>query len=118
MCSITTYKDKEFENFLLDLVFAFSILQCLYYPKYFKIEINLTFFSSVAQQLNSGLGRLIVEVSISLSLSLSLTHTHTHTQYDSSEREISSSQRPPPTQQTTTARAKRTCLQRDLNPQF
>jgi hypothetical protein len=44
----------------------------------------------VALQPNSGLGRLFLEVSISH------THTlkHTHSRYDSSERVISSSQRP------------------------
>jgi len=49
-------------------------------------------FLSVAPQTISSLGHLIVEVSISL--------TDTHSRWNSSERVISSSQRPLPTQQT------------------
>jgi len=55
----------------------------------------------VEQQPNSSLGSLIFEVSRS------------HTWYDSSERMISSSQRPLPTEHTTNARDEYPCSRRD-----
>ena len=64
----------------------------------------------MTHQPNLQLGRLIVVVS------RSHTHTHTHTEYDSSERVISSSQRPLPTQHTTNRREENACPQRYSNP--
>jgi hypothetical protein len=64
------------------------------------------------QQPNSGLDRFTVEVS--------RTHTirHTHSRYDSSERVISSSQRPLPKHHTAHTTDKYTCPQRDSSRRF
>ena len=74
------------------------------------INIIHIFFFPPAQQPKPGLGRPAVDVSSSLSLSLS----HTHTRYSSSERVISSSQRPLPTQNTSNTRDEHPCPQRML----
>jgi len=77
-------------------------------PSYVFIFI----FVCVAQQLKSGLSRLIFEVS----KSLIITHTRARTLYDSSEPGISPSHRPLPTQHTTNRRDDHSCLHLDSNP--
>jgi hypothetical protein len=60
----------------------------------FILPLKVSFLLSVAQQLNSDLGRLTVEASSSYII------RHTQTRWDSSVSVISSSQRPLPTQYT------------------
>ena len=67
------------------------------------------YFFPVAQQSNSGIGRLIFEV-----ITHSKTHTYTHTRQDSSGRMISSSQRPLPIQQTTHIKDEHSCHQCEI----
>jgi len=67
---------------------------------------NICIFSAVPQG-KSGLGRLILEFARS--------HTDTRIRYDSSERVISTLQRPLTTQLTTNPREWHLCCQRDSN---
>ena len=78
-----------------------------------NIKCNFRASFSVAHQLNSAQCHLIFEAS----RSDAITHTHTHTRRDSSERVISSSDRPLPTQHTTNKTDEHPCCQRDSNPQ-
>jgi hypothetical protein len=90
------------------LSFIFSKLT----PGIKLISIPRPLFISMAQQQNSGLGRLNAQVYIS--------HTirHTYTRYASSRRVISSSQMPLPGQHVTHTRDEHQCRQRDSNPQL
>jgi len=95
---------------LSSYTYTHFVTHLLLVPTYiFKFMV----FLYVVQQLNSGLDRLIVEVSSPHTH----THTHTHTKYCSAERVISSSQRPLHTQHISNRRHKHPCPQRDSNPQ-
>jgi hypothetical protein len=89
---------------------VFLIQFQMHFSRSHACHVTRLSFSSVAQQPKSGLGRFVVEVSRSHPI------THTHTRQDSSERVISSTQRPLPTQRTTNTRDEHPCPQRDSNP--
>jgi hypothetical protein len=85
---------------------------CMKCPHSLPLSVFRTQCFSTALQPNTGTGRLVFHASISYTD----THTHTHTRQDSSQRMISSSQRPMPTQQAINTTYEHLCPQRDSNP--
>jgi hypothetical protein len=99
-----TWRNACVDNTWISLYNTCNLLQTAW------LVVLYYFFSPVALERNSGLGRLTVEV-----LGHTQLHKQTRSRLDSSERVITSSQRPLPAQHTTNRRDEYPCPQRNSN---